>query len=323
MGAARLVAQTAVTAPAGDAIRARGDLVPAFIGQHFRLRGTLRLHVAALGGDMLRAPANLILAPVYALVRLLALILSWLGAARMAAWLRGRRLLLPTRVGARVERAVITDLLGLDWPQEGPQEGQGDQASRLRLALLSAPMLRAAMRAQADPAGARALADRLARQIEDYAVTRTAVSEIVTALALLILGGVIFQALTPGMISLAPNVAGVVAHGVAVADFPLGQTLGGLWYGVFPVGVAPWLMVVVVIVLVMLGAMMAAFAGVLADPVQVRLGIHRRRLRRLIAALAATVDAAEGAGFATPEHALARVVDLWDGVTSLLRVFRG
>jgi len=167
MGAARLVAQTAVTAPAGDAIRARGDLVPPFIGQHFRLRGTLRLHGAALGGDMLRAPANLILAPVYALVRLLALILSWLGAARMAAWLRGRRLLLPTRVGARVERAVITDLLGLDWPQEG----QGDQASRLRLALLSAPMLRAAMRAQADPAGARALADRLARQIEDYAGT--------------------------------------------------------------------------------------------------------------------------------------------------------
>ena len=38
------------------------------------------------------------------------------------------------------------------------------------------------------------------------------------------------------------------------------------------------------------GAVMAAFAGILADPVQARLGLHQRRLERLIAAMAAEVE---------------------------------
>jgi len=73
----------------------------------------------------------------------------------------------------------------------------------------------------------------------------------------------------------------------------------------------------------LLGAVMAAFAGVLADPVQARLGLHQRRLRRLIRAMAAEVAAGQGRGFAAHEHALARVMDVWDAVTSLLRALRG
>lgn len=303
----------------GAAIRACGDRIDPFVARHFGLQGTLRLHGAALGGDMLRAPANLCLAPVHALLRLLALLLGRLGAVRAADWLRGRRILLRTRVGARVEEVVITDLLGLEWPQAPGM----DHAVRLRHAIMSAPQLRETIRAQDDPQRAGALADRLARQIEDYAGTRTAVAEIVTALVLLILGAVLFRVMTPGMISLAPNVAGAVAHGVAVSEFPLGETLGGLWYGVFPVGVPGWLIGTVVLVLVMVGAAMAAFAGILADPVQRRLGLHHRRLQRLLGAMAVTLDSAGEGGFATPEHAMARVFDLWDLLGSLLRVFRG
>ena len=92
----------------------------------------------------------------------------------------------------------------------------------------------------------------------------------------------VFQALTPGMISMAPGVADAVARTTAIADFPMGQTIGGLWYGIFPTGASPLLVAASVAILVMIGSVFAAFAGLLADPVQSRLGIHRRRLLRLI-----------------------------------------
>ena len=319
-----LAADAASVAEAAAWIAAAAGRVDGFVDRHFRLRGTMRLHGAALGGDVLRAPVNLLLAPVHAIVRLLALIVGGLGARRLAAWLRGRRILLRTRVSARVAQVVVTDLLGLAWPSEADAtQAAPDPEAALERAILSAPQLRALFRRQGDPEAARAQAQRLARMVSEYAGTRTAVAEIATALVLLMVGAVVFRALTPGMISLAPELAGIVAHGAAVADFPLGQTLGGLWYGIFPVGVSPWLMAGAVVVLVMLGAVMAAFAGVLADPVQARLGLHQRRLRRLIRAMAAEVAEGQGRGFAAHEHALARVMDVWDAVTSLLRALRG
>jgi len=307
-----------VRSEAARQIRAAQARVDGFVERHFRLRGTMRLHGAALGGDMLRAPVNLVLAPVHALILLLAFLCEPVGLRRLAGWLRGRRVILRTRVSARVERAVVSELLGLPWP-----EGAMEHDTAMTRAILSAPQLRPLWRAQADPRVAEAQAQRLAQVIARYSGTRAAVAEIVTALVLLVVGALVFRALTPGMISLAPNLAGVVAHGAAVADFPLGQTLGGVWYGVFQVGVSPWLMAAVMALLVIVGAVMAAFAGILADPVQARLGLHQRRLRRLIAALAAEVEGGEGRGFAAHEHALARVMDIWDAMASLARALRG
>ena len=305
-------------------VMARAARVDDFVRRHFRLRGTLRLHGAALGGDILRAPVNLVLAPVHALVLLLAFVAASSGARRIAAWLRGRRILLRTRVGSRVEALILSELLDLPWPDAGGRACvSADHEAAVLRTFLSAPQLRPALRAQGDPAGAEAQARRLARLLSAYAGTRSAVAEIATALVLLLVGALVFRALTPGMISMAPNLAGVVAHGAAVADFPLGQTLGGVWYGVFPVGVPPWLTAAAVVALMMLGAVMAAFAGILADPLQARLGIHQRRLKRLIAAMASEIEGAQGRGFAAHEHALARVVDAWDAVVSLARVFRG
>jgi hypothetical protein len=75
--------------------------------------------------------------------------------------------------------------------------------------------------------------------------------------------------------------------------------------------------------LVGLGAVVVAFAGVLADPVQLRLGLHQRRLRRLIDAMERDFFADQGPGFEAREHYLARVFDLADVATATLRVIRG
>lgn len=101
-----------------------------------------------------------------------------------------------------------------------------------------------------------------------------------------------------------------IAQGRAIAAFPLGQTLGGMWYGVVPVDAAPWLVGATLAGLIMLGSVFAAFAGVLADPVQSWLGIHRRRLGRLLDTLEVDCLGRGDRPFDAREHVFARMLDL-------------
>ena len=122
---------------------------------------------------------------------------------------------------------------------------------------------------------------------------------------------------------MAPSVAGVLSRDAAVARFPFGETLGTVWYGAFPPSVPPWLLGATLLALVLLGAVFAAFAGIVADPLQRRLGIHRRRLHRLVDALEAESLGTLDRGFAAPEHYYARLFDVVDAGVSVLRIFRG
>ncbi|MEM9031251.1 MAG: DUF6635 family protein [Pseudomonadota bacterium] len=253
--------------------------IDAFVARHFGLRGTWGLHRHALGWDLLRAPANVALAPVFLVVRLLALLVSLAGLKRSGRWLADRRILLRSSV-ARVVAAVVREELIAD------------------LAPLSA---------------------RQSRLVEDYAAVRSAVSEILTTALVLVLGAALFRIATPGVISLAPVLTEYAARSAALAEFPLGRRLGGLWYGVFPIELPIWYIVLVGFGLAMVASLVTTFAGLLADPVQAALGIHRRRLLRLLSQINSQRDEAPGLA---REHVLARLADITDAGLSLLRIFR-
>jgi hypothetical protein len=293
--------------------------VDAFVQQHFTWPGTLRLHRAALGLDILRAPINVLLSPILVLARITAWICRRLRLPRVADWLLDRRLLLGTAVSARVEAAILNDLLEVPLPAGNAIP---DRAAMAR-AMLTAPRFREMMRSRGTVAEAQATADRIIGAVSDYTGTRSSIAEFTTGVITLATGAVAFQALTPGMISMAPDVAGAVSHSTGIADFPLGAPLGGVWYSVFPVGPSPGLIALTLFGLMILGAVVAAFAGVIADPVQVRLGIHRRRLLRLFDTLDAEMHGARDKPFVANEHFLGRIFDLWDAAASLMRVFRG
>ncbi|KQI70486.1 hypothetical protein AN191_17865 [Loktanella sp. 5RATIMAR09] len=292
--------------------------VDPFVAEHFSWRGTLRLHRNALGWDIFRAPVNIILSPVFVLTRIVAYLCKRLGLRRGGGWLARRHILLRTSVARRVETCIIADLLGL--PVTAGKTAF-DQTT-LEHAVLAAPQFRETLRRCENADDVRALSHRVLGAVSEYAGTRSAVSEITTVLFTLLTGAVVFQALTPGMISMAPGVAEAMARTTAITDFPLGQTIGGAWYGVFATDTSPWLVVATLAVLVMLGSIFAAFVGILADPVQSRLGIHRRRLLRLIDTIEVELDGAGEKPFVAREHYYARAFDLWDAGASLLRVFR-
>lgn len=297
----------------------RRAMLDGFVVRHFTWPGTLRLHGAALGWDILRAPLNVALSPILVLTLIAAYLCRSAGWRRGAAFLARRRILLRTSVARRVEVLIVTDLLELALDKGATARDR----QALSHAVLAAPQFREMIRMRSTVEEAEALGRRMADALSEYAGARSAVAEMTTTLCVLAVGALAFQALTPGMLSMAPDVADALARANAIASFPLGQALGGMWYGVFAPDASPWLVGATVAGLIMIGSVFAAFAGVVADPVQSRLGIHRRRLERLLDTLEVECLGRGDKPFVAREHFYARVLDLWDAAAGALRVFRG
>lgn len=272
-------------APLRHRMMIRDGALRRFATARYGPRGTLALHRHAIGLDLLRAPVNVMLAPVALLMQAVGWIAGWLGARRMGGWLRGRRVFLRSDVSTVIEAdmtALIADL-------------------------------------QAQGLGPDATPDRIARAVRQHVETRNAVAEITTSLFVLAAGIVLFQRATPGMIGLTGPMAQMQAQAAAVRDFALGDTLGRAWYWAFPVELSPIHVVATGVALAMAGALITTFAGLIADPVQVWTGIHKRRLSRLMARLEAGTDSAAP----EPEHLLARLGDVIDTALIALRSWRG
>jgi hypothetical protein len=305
--AATATLRTAVEAAARRYFAERRERVDGFVDRAFSWRGALRLHRRALGWDLARAPANLVLAPANLLLRVGAAATGAAGGRAAAERLGRRRVILDTDVAREVRRLVMAELLELPTAAAPGRDA-------LAAAIAAAPEVRAAL-----PPGAGATLDRT---LADYAETRAAVGEMTAALATLGMGAAALQQATPGMLTLGPALAAAMAQSAAVAAFPLGATAGALWHAVFPAAASPLLVAGVTAGALGLGAVAAAFAGVVADPVQARLGVHRRRLLRLIDALERQfLEGAEG-GFAVREHYVARLLDLADAAALAARSLR-
>ncbi|REF72102.1 MULTISPECIES: DUF6635 family protein [Paracoccus] len=256
-----------------------------FVRARYGPRGTLALHRHALGLDLLRAPVNVMLSPLFLLVRLAAPLLRRIGLRRAGDWLSRRQIFLKSDVAQRIEADLahfIDDLAekGLA-PQAAPQS--------------------------------------VARAVSDYAETRNAVSEITTSVLVLGSGLLLFHRATPGVISLAGPVAHLRAQAQAVEDFALGSWAGRMWYGAFPRELSSVDLLLTGVVLAMLASVLTTFAGLVADPVQLWTGIHKRRVLRLLRRL----DRAEDGPGLGREHVLARLGDLSDAALSLWRSFKG
>jgi len=260
--------------------------VSAFVRATFGLRGTLRLHRFALGADLLRAPANVILAPVFIVTRLIAFLAKAMRLNKASVWMSRRKVFLETNVSKQVAVRVLAFVKEIEVKRDN----------------IIIPN------------------DVLEHEIAEYSGVRSAVSEITTTFVIIIVGFFVFQTVTPGVISITGPVAELRAHSLAIAQFPFGQKLGGIYYGVFPTDLEPWRLLATGVMLAMLASVMTTFAGVVADPLQVMTGTHRRRLCRLLNRL----EIASGrSNNIAREHITARFADLTDITLNLWRTLRG
>lgn len=272
----------------------RRAAVEPFVRRHFSLRGTLRLHRDAIGWDLLRAPINVALAPVYIASRLLAWVFWRIGLRQWSVWLATRRFLFRTAVAKRVETLILNELLLA--PDAGAPE-------------------------EAEPGTPAPVASRT-RIINEYGCTRSAINEMTVSASALGVGASAFQAVTPGFLSLAPMVAIIIANSTAIAAFPLGVAIGAIWYGLFPADAPLWLTAAVGLGLATSASILTTFAGIIADPIQLHLGIHKRRLLRLMNTLEADCRAPGSRAFVPREQYFARLSDLSDVGVALTGFFR-
>lgn len=302
---------------------ARRERVQPFVERHFSLRGTAAIHRAALGLDVLRAPANLLLAGPQAAMKAAGAMARRLGATHLPRYAARHNLLLRTQVSRRIEALVCTELLELPWGAKD-QDRQRDALGETiladpRVAALAEEILLAIGRQADDPA----FRARLTEVMGNYATTRAAAAEIATSLMTLGSGAVALKQLTPGAVTLGPALAALIAQQSAVAAFPLGAGLGSLWYAMFPVAPAAILVAGLTGGLMIAASCVAAFAGLISDPVQRRLGLHARRLNRMLDALERRMLDPAAPAYAVHDHYVARLLDVFDLLGSAYRLAHG
>jgi hypothetical protein len=297
----------------------RRTRVKPFVDRNFSLRGSISLHRAAVGWDIARAPLNLTMAAPQVGLLLAAKAAGKLGAKRIASSLGSTRLLVHTAVGKELAWRLHVDLLEL------PYRSDGRVAPRDALAetILSDPRVVAALTPALEAIGTRgddpALRRRLEIAMTEYTRTRAAATEITTALLSLSTGALALRKLTPGALSLGPTLASAIAQRAAVMSFPMGGALGSMWYTLFPVAPSAVLIAGLTGGLLAASTVASAFAGVVADPVQRKLGLHEWRLRRMLDALERQMKDPSAPGFAVHDHYVARLLDLFDVAGALVR----
>lgn len=305
-------AKEIVTAAARRYFAARRNRIDAFVAAHFSWRGAFRLHRHAIGWDVLRAPANLVLEAPNFVLRLFGAAARKLGAKRVAARLAGRTLLFETDLAREIAWLIQTELLELPCAQGG-REAQRDALAE---AILAEPRVADRVRRRIEASGPVAGEARFRRLLEQrlstYTDSRSAVAESTTSLLMLGVGAASLKRLTPGAMALGPGLAAMIAQHAAIASFPLGAGLGALWYGFFPAAPSPLLVGGITAGLFAALAGMAPFVGIVADPLQRALGLHHRRLGRLVDALEREFDRPGSGHYVPKDHYAARLLGLLD-----------
>ena len=292
-----------------DDCRAR---IPAFIDRHFHYPGALTTNRVALGWDMLRAPINLLWAPAYALVCLLKILLP---KRTSLMWLHGLANRVPagltTQVQQHISHLVLVDLLN-----------NGQQSSILERYLIEA-LEEVYERHTCKPIDHQRFSTLIEPLVADalsqYRMTRTASADITNSILCTVLGAFALQKFTPGGIGLGVVLATMLAATLATHNFILGETLGGWYYSWFPP--EPSLATMASVMVSVMGSLaaFAAFSGVIFDPAQAAVGLHRRRLHKLLDHLQRDVTLSAQSSFRPKDQFVARILDMFDMIkTGLL-----
>jgi hypothetical protein len=148
-----------------------------------------------------------------------------------------------------------------------------------------------------------------------------ATAEIATGSIAAGIGALWVKHATPGMVTLGSVAANMLAQQAAIAAFPLGAGLGAWWYGMYPVAPSAELFATTTGAFALVGAVFAVFSGIVTDPLQRLIGLHRRRLLRLIGALEDVLCGDGDGRFPLRDHYVARLIDLLD-LSAALRTVR-
>lgn len=292
-------------------LASRRERVKPFTRHYFSFKGALRLNRKALGKDLLRTPANIAWMPPYLFSRGAAAASHKLGMERAARFLGKLPPGFKTDVEKEVEWLIYSEFLELPIEQENRRCTKDALLEELLVHPSISPLLVSELEKLNELAQQQGFRQKLEAFLRTYTASRTAAAELSGNLLNLAAGVAMFQKFTPGALSMGNAAAAAIAHHLAVSNFILGSTLGSVYYGIFPATVSTGLLVSTVGGLMVMLSILTSFSGIITDPIQQALGLHDRKLYKLVDALEKELKK-ENKGYRIYDAYASRVLDLLD-----------
>lgn len=293
-------------------IRARKERVPGFVNECFSLRGALRLNKKAFGADLLKTPLNVAWCLPYIGLKASGAALKKLGLSRISKPLDRLPPGFVTRVQKELNWLIYTRLLELPYAQ-GERSSNHDA---LLTEILNQPRITSLFSMELEEIYSKSKHNgyraALEKNLLEYSKSRTAAADLAGNIISLSAGISAFGKFTPGTLTAGNTLAAVIAHKMAVSNFILGPSLGGFYYSMFPAAASPGLIALSTGGVLLALSVAASFSGVLTDPIQSRLGLHKRRLLKLIDTLERQLRGADDSGLKIRDQYFVRVFDLLD-----------
>ena len=304
--------ETAFNRAVRNYIDSRRKKVPEFVQTHFSFSGAVKINRKAFGKDLIKAPVNIAWALPYTVIQLTSVLLNKVGFKKIDKLMQKVPAGFKTSVQKEINSLIFTQLLELPDGQ-----GRGKNVTDALLAeILDQPEVKslfqnqlALIMSQSQQKGFRA---SLEQRLKEYSLSRNAVSELAGNIIALASGAGMMGKMTPGGISFGTVLAATIAQQSAISGFFMGPTLGGLYYGIFPASASMGLAVASTSTVLATLAIFSAFSGIITDPLQARLGIHEKRLNRLVDSLENTLMDKGDSDLKLRGKYLARVFDLLD-----------
>lgn len=316
----RAIIRQAISRGAARYVEGCESRVNDFVREHYSLRGALRIHAHAIGWDIVRVPLNILWSVVNLLLALLGFLAGLARLRKLQQWIRRIPPGLVTDMDRQISWLVVTELLQLPYQHGGITSDRDALMEEIVKDPALQQLLNEKLEAFQGPSGDPDFRSKLQTKLAEYGATRTGSADLVSNVTLLITSKAVLGQASFGALSAGSAVSAVVAHSVAVSNFWLGSTIGAYYYALVPVAVSIRLIIVVTAVLALAMALMSTFIGIITDPIQARLGLHHKRLRKLIAAINNDLQGSEDSTFALREKYMGRLFDIVDVLTAVGRV---
>jgi hypothetical protein len=307
----KALVQTAVNDGVAAYIADRRVAIDEFVDNHYSFKGAWQLNKNAMGWDIAKAPANLLWMPVHFLSTLGKLSANKMGWTRASTLLSGVPAGFRTKVESEVEWLVYTEFLHLPVVQKARQS----ESNLLMEFILNNSDLSQYFGDKLAVIHEIAQYDenrqKMEQKLHRYLNSRKAAAEITASLVAASANFAAHKSLSVGAIGIGQTVAAAFAYHSAVSSFAFGSSLGGLYYSVFPASVSAGLLVSVTGGIAAALGVIAAFGGIVADPMQRKLGLHQKKLHKLLDSIEKQFAKASDDYNLKDEYA-ARVLDLID-----------
>ena len=217
-----------------------------------------------------------------------------------------------TKMDKELEKLIINELLELPCSEFQPEPSN----DALMQAILEDDQLQNLLNRELDAfianhPDARYSQEELLRKFTEYAAARTATADLASNAALLLYTKMTMGTAAFGSLSAGTVLASSITQSMAISEFWAGSFLGGLYYSHVGVTASLRLVISMTLLVAVVLAVVATFSGIITDPIQSKLGMHHKRINKMLDSLEGDLLKSD-TKFSLKEKYAGRLFDLLD-----------